>query len=140
MRQGRVTRQMTLEPKLIKLRIIKGAEFRRQAAECPDEPELRGDEVNDETEPRLPRKLEAMLGFTLHLHERISRREKVRIQVDAAVRRKSEVTNLVRGLERATHQVAAGPDVSRPGHRRDCRRPYRSLAWKRFKPRFSTSS
>ena len=77
-RQHRVTRQMALEPKLIKLLIVEGAEFRRQATEGPDKPELRGDDVNDETEPHLLRKLEAILGFTLHLNERISRREKVR--------------------------------------------------------------
>ena len=72
---------MALEPKLIKLPIVKGAEFRRQATEGPDKPELRGNEVNDETEPHLLGKLEAMLGFTLHLNERISRRQKVRVQV-----------------------------------------------------------
>ena len=64
----------------------------------------------------LLRKLEAILGFTLHLSERISRREKVRVQVVAAVRRKGEVTDLVRGIERATHQIAASPDMSRPRH------------------------
>ena len=47
----------------------------RQAAQRPDEPELRGDDVDDEAEPRLPRKREAMLGLALHLGERIARRE-----------------------------------------------------------------
>ena len=61
-------------------------------------------------------KLEAILGFTLHLNERISRRQKVRVQVDAAVRRKSEVADLVRGLERPTQQIAASPDMFRPWH------------------------
>ena len=107
---------MALDPKLIKLLIVKGAEIRRQAAERPDEPELRGDGVNDETEPHLLRKLEAMLGFALHLVERIARREKVRVQVVAAIRRKSEIADLVCGLERATHQIAASPDMSRPWH------------------------
>ena len=75
---------MALEPKLIKLPIVKGAEFRRQAPESPDKPELRGDDVDDETKPSLLGKLEAILGFTLHLSERISRGEKVRVQVVAA--------------------------------------------------------
>ena len=39
------------------------------------------------SEPRLLRKLEATLGFALHLSERIARREKIRVQVVAAVRR-----------------------------------------------------
>jgi len=42
---------MALEPKLIEPLIVEAAEFRRQAAEGPDKPELRGDDVNDETEP-----------------------------------------------------------------------------------------
>jgi len=66
-------------------------------------------------EPHLLRKRETTLGFALHLIERIARREKVRVQVGAAVRRKSEVTDLVRRLKRATHQIAASPDMSRPG-------------------------
>ena len=72
---------MALEPKLIKLLIVEGAEFRRQAAQRPDQPELGGDDVNDETEPRLLREGEPILGFALHLGERIARREKVRVQV-----------------------------------------------------------
>ena len=48
--------------------------------------------------------------------QRISRRQKVRVQVVAAVRRKSEVADLVRGIERPTHQVTASPDMFRPWH------------------------
>jgi hypothetical protein len=107
---------MLLELKLIEFLMVKAAEFRRQAAEGLDKPELRGDEVNDETKPSLLRKLEAFLGFTLHLRERISRGEEVRVQVSAAVRRISEVADLVRGLERPAYQVTAGPDMFRPWH------------------------
>src|SRR6266850_6617974 len=105
-RQIRVGGETTLHPKLIKLLIVKATEIRRRAAECPNEPELRGDGVNGKTEPHLLRKRETKLGFALHLIERITRREKVRDQVGAAVRRKSEVTDLVRRFERATHQIA----------------------------------
>src|SRR6266478_7627945 len=105
---------MALEPKLIKLSILKGAEFRRHATEGPDKPELRSDDVNDETKPSLPRKLEAILGFTLHLHQRISRCQKVRVQVDAAVHGKAEVADPVRHLERPMDQVTASPDMFRP--------------------------
>src|SRR5260370_20066999 len=104
---------MALESKLIKLSILKGAEFRRHATEGPDKPELHSDDVTDETEPSLPRKLEAILGFTLHLHERISRCQKVCVQVDAAVHCKTEVADLVRGLERPMYQGAASPDMFR---------------------------
>src|ERR1700722_7087046 len=107
---------MVLELKLIKLLIAERAKFRRHATEGPDKPELNADEVNGEAKPGLPRKLEAMLGFLLHLRERISRRQKVCVQVDAVVRRKTEVADLVRGLERATQRVAAASDVFRPRH------------------------
>src|SRR5882724_1373028 len=107
---------MALELKLIEPLIVEGAECRRQATERPDQPALRGDDVNDETEPSLLRKLEAILGFTLHLNERISRREKVRVQVVAAISRKGEVADFVRGIESATHQIAASLDMSCPWH------------------------
>src|SRR6516165_311271 len=105
---------MTFEFQLIKLSIVKGAEFWRQATKGPDKPELRSDDVNDQTKPSLLSKLEAILGFTLHLHERISRRQKVRVQVGAAVRRKSEIADLVRDLESPAYQVTASPNMFRP--------------------------
>src|SRR5262249_47726954 len=96
--------------------IIKGTEFRRQATERPDKPELCGDDVNDETEPGLLRKLEAILSFTLHLDERISRRQKVRVQVVAAVRRTTEVADLVRGLKRLMYQASTSLHMFGPWH------------------------
>src|ERR1700726_3547041 len=114
--QSRVTGQMALEPQLIKLPIVKGTKFLRQATEGSDQPELRGNAVNNEAEPHLMGKLEAMLGFALHLRERIARREQVRVQVHAAVRRKCEIADLVRGLERPTQQIAGSLDMLRPGH------------------------
>src|SRR3984893_13315486 len=115
-RQSRVTGQMALEPQLIKLPIGKGTKFLRQATETSDQPELRGNAVDDETEPHLMGKLEAMLGFALHLNERIARREQVRVQVHAAVRRKCEIADLVRGLGRLTQRIAASLDMFRPRH------------------------
>ena len=88
----------------------------RQATEGPDKPKLGGDEVNDVTEPGLLGKLQTILGFTLHLNQRISSCQKVRVQVVAAVRRKSEVAGLVRDLESETQQITANPEMFRPGH------------------------
>ena len=105
---------MALEPKLVKLRVVEGAECRRQAPERPDQPELRGDAVNDEPEPRLLREGEAMLGFAFHLGQRIARHKKVRVQLVAAVGGVNEVADLVRRLECAAQQIAASPDMSRP--------------------------
>ena len=62
---------------LVELRMVKGAEFCRQAPECSDKTELRIGHVNAKAELRLPRKVEAILRFTLHLNERTSRRDKL---------------------------------------------------------------
>src|SRR5260370_41780001 len=98
-RQTWVGRQTAFEPELIELLVVEGAEFRRQATKCPDQPELRGDDIDDETEPGLLRKVEPIHGFILHLNKRVSRREKVSVQALAAIGRKCEVAGPVRGLE-----------------------------------------
>src|SRR5215469_16845760 len=107
---------MAFELKLSELPIIKATEFWSQLAERPNESGLGDDGVDDETEPNLLRKLKAALGFALDLNERISRREKVRVQDVAGVCRKVEVANLVANRESATLQIAAGPDMFRPRH------------------------
>src|SRR5690242_1458211 len=107
---------MMLEPKLIEPLIVEGSEFWRQATEGPDKPDLRGDDVNDETEPGLLRKLEPIFGFTLGLNEWVSNREKVRVQMDWTMSRKSEITDFARGIDCATHQIAASPNMFRPWH------------------------
>jgi hypothetical protein len=63
---------MMFEPALVEPLIIEGAEFWRQAAQSPDQTELRGDNVDNETKPRLPREVEPILGFALRIVERIS--------------------------------------------------------------------
>src|SRR5215469_3012285 len=114
--QNRVTCQMALELSLVKSLIVKGAEFRCRTAECPDKPELASDYINDEPKPRLLRKLEAILGFALHLRERISRRQEVCVQVVAAARRKGQISGLVGGLKSATQQTTASQEMFRPWH------------------------
>src|SRR5439155_20832650 len=54
--------------------------------------------------------------FTLGLARRICRGGKVRGQVDWRISRKREVTDFVRGIEGATNQIAASPDMFRPWH------------------------
>src|SRR5882762_10417486 len=104
-RKIRVTGETTLNPQLIKLLIVKAAKCRRQSPEGPDQPALSADVVDGETEPHLLRKRETTLDFAFRLIEWIARREKVRIQVVTAVRRKIQVAALVRGLERSAHQI-----------------------------------
>ena len=126
-RQIRIVCETALDPQLVELLIVKGAECRRQPAQRPDQPKLRGDDVNDKTEPHLLRKREAILGFALHLDERIARREKVRVQLIAAVGRVGEIADLVCDLEGTAHQIAASPDMSRP--RQDCDRRSPCRSW-----------
>src|ERR1700723_4525381 len=75
-RQGRVTGQMLFNAKLIELSAVKAAEFRRQAAEHPNQRELRSDDVNDKAKPRLLGEREAMFNFVLHVGQRIAREER----------------------------------------------------------------
>src|SRR5882757_29418 len=72
-RQTWITLQMIFKLVLVEPFIIEGAEFWRQAAQSPDQPELRGDNVDNETKPRLPREVESIFGFALRIAERISR-------------------------------------------------------------------
>ena len=68
--------QMALEPKLIECLIVEGAKFRVKPRRVRISPSCATDDVNDETEPSPSGKLEAILGFTLYLNERISGRER----------------------------------------------------------------
>lgn len=71
-REARIAQDAPVEPALVEVVIVEGAEIRQEPPERPDEPELSGDEVDDEAELRLPRELEGPLGLSLHLVERIS--------------------------------------------------------------------
>ena len=102
--------------KLIELPVVKATECRRQAAQHPNERELRGDDVNDKAEPRLLGEREAMFGFCLHLRQRLAGEEQVRVQILARVGAIREVADPVRRFERAAQQITAGPHMFRPAH------------------------
>src|SRR5882757_3131999 len=61
------------ESGVAELFIVEGAKFPRQAAQRPDELEVRLDDRNDVYQLRFLRKSETTLGLALHLAERISR-------------------------------------------------------------------
>src|SRR5918996_3320975 len=107
---------MALELMFIELLIVEAAKLRGQPAEGPDKSELRGDDINDETEPSVFRKREALLGFRLHLGKGISHRQKVRNQLVAAISRKCKVADPVGGIEGAAYQLAAFQGMLRPWH------------------------
>src|SRR6266849_3482120 len=107
---------MVFHPRLIHISIIEAAELRGQAAERPNECELRRDDVNDNAEAYLPQKRERILGSTLHLHKLFPRREKITEKLATAISRPGKVTHFVSSVKGATYEVATGPDMSRPGH------------------------
>src|SRR5258708_29041367 len=61
-------------------------------------------------------KFETSLGFTLRFGQRISRCEKICIQVVAAICPEREVADSICDIERATHQITTRPNVPRPSH------------------------
>src|ERR1700749_4437266 len=71
-RQTWITLQMMFEAALVEPFIVQEAEFGRQATQGPDQTELRGDNLDDQTETRFPREFEPFLGFSLHLAKRIT--------------------------------------------------------------------
>src|SRR5436309_13648662 len=109
-----LTCQMAFEAAFIELLTVERSECRCQATKRPDQLELRGDDLDDEAEPRLPRKLEAPFGLTLRACQRISSCEKIRVQIAAAVRGKREGAGPVRDIERAAHKRTAGAHVPGP--------------------------
>src|SRR5262245_27128417 len=107
---------MALEPQLVEAFVIERAECCCQATQGPDEPELRGDAIYDETKPDVRRELETRLRFTLHLGQRVSRREQIGVQDVAAVCGIREISDPVRGVEMATLELSPCLDVFRPGN------------------------
>ena len=115
-RQARIGRQMLLKPLLVEPGIVEAPEARGQPAQGPDQLKLRGDPVDDETEPRLPSEVEPRLGVLLHHIERIAGGKKVRDQMGAAKGPVGEIAHLLRRVKGAAYQAAAGANGLRPGH------------------------
>src|SRR5271156_6611744 len=65
----RVGVEIALEVFLVELRVVKGAELCRQSSEGSNKTEDPIYRVNAKTELRLPRKVEAILRFTLHRNQ-----------------------------------------------------------------------
>ena len=90
------------EAAFIELLLVKTSECRRQTTKRPDQLELRSNDRNDETKSDLSGEFEPILGFALRITERIPGAEKIRVQVVAAICRKSKVADLVCGVEGTT--------------------------------------
>ena len=105
---------MPLELQLVKLLIVKGAKFRGQPTENPDNSDLWTEKVRNKAELRPLGKRETLLGFRLDLGERISYPQEVRDQLRAAISGKCKVADSVGGIESATCQLASLQGMSRP--------------------------
>src|SRR6202022_3908620 len=101
--------------RLVELRIVEGVERRCQTPESKDQPQLGGDDVNDETKPYLAGECKSGPGFPRDVGQWLARSEQVGDQIVAAISRKGEVTDLDGRVEGAPHQWASGTDVPRPG-------------------------
>jgi hypothetical protein len=106
---------MALELRLVEPGVVQGPEARGQPAQCADQLQLREDPVDDETEMGLLRKVDSGLGLALHLVERIAAGEQVREKMLAAEDGEGEITGLLRRVEGAAHERAAGAHMMRPG-------------------------
>ena len=113
-RQIPIRSETALDLTLVELVIVKGSERPRQPAERPDEPELRGNQIDDQAEPHLPREGESALELALRVDERIAGGEDVRVELIAAVGRVGQIADPVGGLERATQEIPAALHVLRP--------------------------
>src|SRR5580704_4276373 len=107
MEHRRVILQLPLELYFVEPCIVKGAEACCQAPECSDKPEPQIEQLDEETELRLLRKAQAILGFPLDLNERISRLDREGDQAEPAVHCICKVTDSVCNPERLTIHITA---------------------------------
>src|ERR1700726_3412280 len=106
--------QTLLEAALVELRAIEGCKGRLLSTEHPDEPELTGHAVADESKRHLPYEFESVLGLPLGFTERISGGEKIGDQVDAAIGYIRKITGHLRRRESPPQQVTAHRQGLRP--------------------------
>ena len=94
--------------------IVEATETRRKAAKIADQRKLRRDDVNDGPETGFLGKLQALLGFVLHVGKRIADRQEPVIQIEARIRRKREIADAIGGIKRATEQISLGSQMFGP--------------------------
>src|ERR1700757_1994296 len=111
----RLSRQLLLELLFLEAVVVEATEDGRQASKRADQPELRGDQADDDAETGPARKVEPGHGLLMHLREGGTAGEKLREEVVAADPGIGEVTDLLRGFERIPRE---GPARARMPYRR----------------------
>ena len=104
----------TARNKLVELSIVEGAESPRQAAQRPDQPELRRHNVDQQREMRLLGELQAVLGLTLCLGKRIAAARRFDIQAGATESREGEVADCRARSRRRDERIAGMPEMLGP--------------------------
>ena len=95
--------------------VVEATETRRKAAKIADQHKLRRNDVNHGPETGFLGKLQALLGFVLHVGKRIADRQKPVIQVEARICRKREIADAIGGVKRPTVQISLGSQMFGPG-------------------------
>jgi hypothetical protein len=103
----RILRETLFEPVLIESGAVERAEARGLAAESSDKSELSRDEIDDETELRMARKVESGLSLTLHFVERIAAGEKLGNDTVVTKGRGGEIADPQRRVEGVPGDCAA---------------------------------
>src|SRR6201999_1229857 len=98
--------QVALGAKILKLSIMKVAEFWRQTTKSLNQAKLNGDDIDGETKADLARERKTIFGLSLYLRKWISCCQQICVEVDAAECCKGEITGLVRDLEGPVDQGA----------------------------------
>src|SRR5262249_40598959 len=114
--QVRIFFETALDPPFIKPLIVKAAKLGRKSPESPNQRELRCDDVNSQSEPRLRRERQAVFRFDLRLRQRLAGEDKVRIQIVACVGCILDITDAVCSFESPKLQITASSHVFHPGH------------------------
>src|SRR5262249_55630676 len=102
---------MLLEPVLVETCVMKRAEDRGQASQCPDELKLCSDDIDNVAEAEMTGEVEPGLGLALHVPEGIAGGKEVRHEIVAAVSGKGEIADFVGRIEGAPDHRSARPDM-----------------------------
>src|SRR5271169_481420 len=96
--------EIPLKPALVEVRMIEGYKAWLLPPETPNKCQLRNDDVGDEAELRLLRKIKAFLGFSLCVCECLSAGDQVGDQMIAAKGCVGEVTGSQCDVKSAPHE------------------------------------
>src|SRR5581483_4644988 len=108
--------QVSLEPKLVELFVVKRAECPRQPPQHPDQSKLRSHQVDGQPEPCPLGESQAVLRFILCFCKRMAGREQVHVEAGTTEGGVCNVANAVCGVECEAKRVTRVPQMLVPRH------------------------